>query len=89
MFRLFLLFAIAASGAVIPRATVDSCDSGSLQCCNSVETSSSDSSGTLHSGLVPINLQGLTGQIGLDCKSAVKYAAIFKNHTHTYNRQSD
>jgi hypothetical protein len=43
------------------------CNSGQLMCCNSVQSVSSDNSGTLLSGLVPANLQGLTGSLGLDC----------------------
>jgi len=47
--------------------TGGTCDSGVLMCCNSIQAASSDNSGTLLSGLVPVNLQGLTGNLGLDC----------------------
>ncbi|MFC9437579.1 hydrophobin family protein [Nocardia sp. NPDC057030] len=41
-----------------------------LVACNSIQSAESDNSGTLLSGLVPVNLQGLTGRIGLDCRPA-------------------
>jgi hypothetical protein len=53
--------------AVVPAQTGGTCNSGRLMCCSSLQSSSSDNSGTLLNNLVPINLQGLTGSLGLDC----------------------
>ncbi|OJJ75893.1 hypothetical protein ASPBRDRAFT_38225 [Aspergillus brasiliensis CBS 101740] len=51
----------------LPQIGGDTCNSGSLQCCSSLQSSLSDNSGTSITGLVPVNLQGLTGMIGLGC----------------------
>ncbi|KAL3958218.1 hypothetical protein ACCO45_006380 [Purpureocillium lilacinum] len=66
MHSLIVALTFVVAGMALPQ-TGGTCNSGSLQCCNSVQSSSSDNSGTLLSGLVPVNLQGLTGSVGLDC----------------------
>lgn len=63
----FQFLTFLCSAAVIRHRTGGTCNSGSLQCCDSLQSTSSDNSGTLLSGLVPVNLQGLTGSLGLDC----------------------
>lgn len=63
-----LFLATLATGTSDMRQTGSTCNSGSLHCCSSVVSASSDNSGTLLSGLIPVNLQGLTGLLGIDCK---------------------
>ncbi|WP_394840294.1 hydrophobin family protein [Pendulispora rubella] len=50
-----------------PSATVGEpvtqCNSGSLQCCNSIQSANSDAAGAM----IPPNAGGLTGSLGLDC----------------------
>ncbi|KAI1798183.1 hydrophobin [Ganoderma leucocontextum] len=56
------LFAVATP-TVLRR---DSCNTGDIQCCNSVEDSNSTAISTLFS-LLGINAQDITGQVGLQC----------------------
>ncbi|PFH48641.1 hypothetical protein AMATHDRAFT_64938 [Amanita thiersii Skay4041] len=63
----FLFFASFAAATAVPR-TEPSCSTGTLQCCNSTQQSSSLS--TLISGLLTIlgvNVGSLTGLVGVTC----------------------
>ncbi|KAH9849346.1 fungal hydrophobin-domain-containing protein [Lenzites betulinus] len=52
--------------ATPPAATGSTCSTGPIQCCNSVESSSS-AAGSLLLGLLGVVLGDITGLIGLDC----------------------
>ncbi|TFK65625.1 fungal hydrophobin [Pluteus cervinus] len=63
------LLPLLASAAVLPRQTqgpTGNCNTGSVQCCNSVQSSSATSVTQL-AGLLGIDLGSITGLIGLSC----------------------
>ncbi|TFK65627.1 fungal hydrophobin [Pluteus cervinus] len=60
-----LVLPLLASAAVLPRQTGD-CNTGSIQCCNSVQSSSLESVTEL-AGLLGLDLGSLTPQVGLFC----------------------
>ncbi|EIN10141.1 hydrophobin-251, partial [Punctularia strigosozonata HHB-11173 SS5] len=64
MFARSTLFVAAA--ALFAVASADQCNTGSIQCCNSVQESHSDVVSTLVS-LLGIDLSGVTGQVGMNC----------------------
>ncbi|KAM5542043.1 hypothetical protein V8D89_004353 [Ganoderma adspersum] len=63
------LAAVSALAFAVLAAAADSCNTGSMQCCNHVEDSNSVSGSTLLSALagLGVNVQDITGQIGLQC----------------------
>ncbi|KAF8661474.1 hypothetical protein AX16_001311 [Volvariella volvacea WC 439] len=64
-FASFALVApLVASAAVLPRQ--GNCNTGSLQCCNSVQSSTSTTVAQL-AGLLGIDLGSITGLVGLTC----------------------
>ncbi|GLB42284.1 putative hydrophobin [Lyophyllum shimeji] len=67
---LFFVFALCASASVLPRTGGDppagQCNTGSIQCCNSVQQAGNPVVGIL-SGLLGVVLPSLTGQVGLNC----------------------
>ncbi|GLB42274.1 putative hydrophobin [Lyophyllum shimeji] len=65
-FFLLLFVAVCASATVLPRGGVTQCNTGTLQCCNSVQDASSPAVGLL-AGLLGIVLGPITGQVGLTC----------------------
>jgi hypothetical protein len=69
----FLLtaLAIASVGTALPQAG-GVCNSGSLQCCGSVQSATSLTSGNLVSNLVPVDMPGVTGSVGVDCEFVFK-----------------
>ncbi|KAG6873193.1 hypothetical protein C0995_001803 [Termitomyces sp. Mi166 len=60
-----LALALCASASVVPRTGVDQCNTGSLQCCNSVQDANS-SAVSLLTGLLGIVLGPVTGQVGCE-----------------------
>ncbi|GLB42272.1 putative hydrophobin [Lyophyllum shimeji] len=64
----FLLFflALCASATVLPRTDGNQCNTGTIQCCNSVQQASDPAVGLL-AGLLGIVLGPITGQVGLTC----------------------
>ncbi|PIL33107.1 hypothetical protein GSI_04556 [Ganoderma sinense ZZ0214-1] len=58
--------AVSTLAFAVFAAAADSCNTGSMQCCNHVEDSKSASGSALLTAL-GINLQDVTGQIGLQC----------------------
>ncbi|KAM5542064.1 hypothetical protein V8D89_004374 [Ganoderma adspersum] len=61
--------AVSTLAFAVLAAAADSCNTGSMQCCNHVEDSSSVSGSALLSALaeIGVNVQDVTGQIGLQC----------------------
>ncbi|KAF9005207.1 fungal hydrophobin-domain-containing protein [Cyathus striatus] len=67
MFSKTTLFVSAlAVAAIAAPAPTSQCNTGSLQCCNSVQNSSDAGIAGLL-GLLGVALQGLTGQVGVTC----------------------
>ncbi|KAF8624246.1 hypothetical protein AX15_005972 [Amanita polypyramis BW_CC] len=65
---LFVLPALAAATAVVPRGGGPSCSTGPAQCCNSAEDSSNLSQSTKTIlGLLNIDIGSLTGLVGVTC----------------------
>ncbi|TFK65628.1 fungal hydrophobin [Pluteus cervinus] len=62
-----LVLPLLASAAVLPRQT-GNCNTGSIQCCNSVQSLQSTSVTQL-AGLLGLDLGGLTGLVGLTCSA--------------------
>ncbi|KAF8068980.1 hydrophobin-3 [Lyophyllum atratum] len=63
-FFLFFFFALCASAAtILPR---DQCNTGTIQCCNSVQSASNPVVGLL-AGLLGVVLGPITGLVGLTC----------------------
>ncbi|KAF8991434.1 fungal hydrophobin-domain-containing protein [Cyathus striatus] len=62
---LFALPLLAAASA-IPRDGSSQCNTGSIQCCNSVQEASNPVVGLL-AGLLGLVLGPITGQVGLTC----------------------
>ncbi|PIL33166.1 MFS general substrate transporter [Ganoderma sinense ZZ0214-1] len=60
------IVAVSTLAFAVLAAAADSCNTGSMQCCNQVEDSKSASGSALLTAL-GINLQDVTGQIGLGC----------------------
>ncbi|TFK65626.1 hydrophobin-251 [Pluteus cervinus] len=60
-----LVLPLLASAAVLPRQT-GNCNTGSISCCNSVQSSQSTAVTQL-AGLLGIDLGSITGLIGLSC----------------------
>ncbi|KAF9442358.1 fungal hydrophobin [Macrolepiota fuliginosa MF-IS2] len=67
---LFLILPALAAASAVPRTNspppVDQCNTGSIQCCNSVQSSDS-SVVSLLAGLLGIVLGPITGQVGVTC----------------------
>ncbi|KAI1785645.1 fungal hydrophobin [Ganoderma leucocontextum] len=67
------LAAVSALAFAVLAVAAGDCNTGSMQCCNSVEDSKSVAGATLLSTLVEplatlgLNVQDVTGQIGLQC----------------------
>lgn len=73
-------FAILSSLALLAVATpfpqaLSQCNTGSMQCCNSVQNSTTQGVASL-AGLLGINLQGLNIPIGLTC-SGISVSVVF------------
>ncbi|KAI0033490.1 fungal hydrophobin [Vararia minispora EC-137] len=64
--RLSVVALLAAALAIAAPQTSTSCNSGSTQCCNSIQPASSQQAADLLS-LIGVNLQGLNIPIGIDC----------------------
>ncbi|KAF8652355.1 hypothetical protein AX16_004385 [Volvariella volvacea WC 439] len=64
----FILFALPllAAATVVPRTDGSQCNTGSTQCCNSVQDAKSPLTSTL-AGLLGIVLGPITGQVGINC----------------------
>ncbi|KAI1791616.1 fungal hydrophobin [Ganoderma leucocontextum] len=60
------LAAVSALAFAVLAVAAGDCDTGSMQCCNQVEDSQSVAGSTLLS-VLGIDLQDVTGQIGLGC----------------------
>ncbi|KAF8054234.1 hydrophobin-251 [Lyophyllum atratum] len=61
-----LLLALPLLAAAGPHGGVNQCNTGSVQCCNSVQNADDKSvAGIL--GFLGVAVQGLTGQVGLTC----------------------
>ncbi|KAF8068981.1 putative hydrophobin [Lyophyllum atratum] len=69
---LFFCFALCACASILPRTDPvgDQCNTGTVQCCNSVQAVSSPIVGTL-AGLLGVVLSGLTGQVRCKDKSTL------------------
>ncbi|RDB29812.1 Hydrophobin-3 [Hypsizygus marmoreus] len=66
-FFLIFLFALCASASVLPRSEPASqCNTGAIQCCNSLQQANNPVVGLL-AGLLGIILGPITGQVGLGC----------------------
>ncbi|KAK7444493.1 hypothetical protein VKT23_015174 [Stygiomarasmius scandens] len=68
-FKLFTIVALATFVAATPlevRQTVGQCNTGSLQCCDSVEDAHSDTVQTLLA-LLGAEVGPITGQVGVTC----------------------
>ncbi|GLB42779.1 putative hydrophobin [Lyophyllum shimeji] len=63
-FFLFFVLALCTSASAAALAVRDQCNTGSIQCCNSVQAVNDPLTGTL-AGLLGVVLDGLTGQVGL------------------------
>ncbi|GLB42043.1 putative hydrophobins [Lyophyllum shimeji] len=61
---LLLFVAVCASAAVLPRGGVNQCNTGTIQCCNSVQNADDPMVGGL-AGLLGIG--AITGQVGVTC----------------------
>ncbi|KAH9896893.1 fungal hydrophobin-domain-containing protein [Cubamyces lactineus] len=61
-----LVAATAAGASAIPRNDGSSCNTGSIQCCDST-VSSQDNSATLLASLLGLDIGGLTGLVGIQC----------------------
>ncbi|KAG6329817.1 hypothetical protein ID866_9273 [Astraeus odoratus] len=70
--RAYVLFTIALAGFAsaapnhLARGGSSNCNTGDINCCNSVQSSNSPQVSSI-SGLLGIPLQALTGNIGLGC----------------------
>ncbi|KAF9039293.1 fungal hydrophobin [Panaeolus papilionaceus] len=62
--KLAIVFLLAT--AVIATPIDSSCNVGSVQCCNSMHTPGSYSESAI-AALVGVNVQDITGQVGLQC----------------------
>ncbi|KAF8887547.1 fungal hydrophobin-domain-containing protein [Infundibulicybe gibba] len=60
-----LALPLLAAASAVPRQT-SQCNTGSIQCCNSVQSSDSSLVGLL-AGLLGVVLGGLTSQVGVNC----------------------
>ncbi|TFK32034.1 fungal hydrophobin [Crucibulum laeve] len=61
---MFVALPLLATATAIPRA--DTCSTGTVQCCNSVQSANSGAVSLL-AGLLGIVLGPITGQVGLTC----------------------
>ncbi|KDR71747.1 hypothetical protein GALMADRAFT_126674 [Galerina marginata CBS 339.88] len=69
MFSKVALFFFAALSAtsVLAGGIEDSCNTGTIQCCNSLNAPTSAAATDALAGLIGVVIQGLTGQVGLGC----------------------
>nr|AHZ18298.1 hydrophobin 2 [Tricholoma vaccinum] len=76
----FFVAAMAAFVAATPiPGTSGQCNTGPVQCCNSVYQSQSAESALIAS-IVGLNLQGITGSIGTQC-SPISAVGVGSNHS--------
>ncbi|KAF9007481.1 fungal hydrophobin-domain-containing protein [Cyathus striatus] len=61
-----IVSALAVAAAALPQTTVSQCNTGDLQCCQSVQSSSNPSVASLL-GLLGAVVQGAAVQVGLTC----------------------
>ncbi|EIW80221.1 fungal hydrophobin [Coniophora puteana RWD-64-598 SS2] len=64
--RVASIIALATFALAAPAATTNQCNTGSAQCCNTVDSASSPQVATVL-GLLGIVVGDITGQVGLQC----------------------
>ena len=64
--KLVLVVSVAVLAAATPLPGASQCDTGSMQCCDSVQSASAPVAAGLLSEL-GINAQDVTGQVGVTC----------------------